>query len=93
MSEFESDGLILKGGVALDCGEGAFEFAGVGVDFGCDVVDDIFGEVDATEFGFGFEDCDACFEAWLCDLGDKSPLEAGDEAIFEVWDFRRSSVG
>ncbi len=80
-------------GVALDFGDGAFEFAGVGFHAAGDVGDDFVGESDAAEAGFFGDDGDAGFVAGFVDSGDEAGVEAGDEAVFEIGNFVGRGIG
>ena len=78
---------------SMDFGEGAFEFAGVLVEFGGDELDDFVGGIDAAELGFFEEDGDAGFKIGFVDAGDQALIEATDEAFFEPFNFYGFAVG
>ena len=72
--------------------ERAFEFADVGFDGARDKFGDIVGQNDAIVFGFFLKDRDFGFEIGRLNIGDKSPLEARAQALFNRGNIFRRTI-
>ena len=93
LGEIEVDPALLEHGHALDLGDRAFQLAGVVLDLGGDVADDVFGQCQAAQRGLLLQDRDAGLVARLFDPRDQAPVEAADEPLFQLGDFARRAVG
>lgn len=86
------DFAVVEGGPSGDAVEGAFEAADVGFDVFGDEEEDGVAEADIHFGGFGAEDGQAGFHVGGLEFGGEAPFEAGDEALFEVFDFAGGAI-
>ncbi len=93
LGQLHVDGALLEHGRALDLDDRPFQLAGIVVDLGGDVADDVFGQGQAAHAGLFLHDGDARLVAGFFDAGDQAPVEAAGEPLFQLGDFAGRAVG
>ena len=73
-----------QGGIGHQRGEGAFQFAEVGLDAGGQESEDVFAQGNAFPHGAGAEHLQAGGVVRAGEFGRQAPLEAGQQPFFEV---------
>jgi hypothetical protein len=89
---FDAELFACERGEGSDADESAFKAANIGSDTIGQEIDDVVRQLDAHELRLFVENGEAHFDIRRLQIGDQTPFEAGNEAMFEILDLAGRTV-